>query len=554
MHSPGHVVCLTGTWRQLCAAFFVLATSLLSIPGGASAATIVNLSTGVSSGGTLIAFGNPDDQWTVAEPGSTSFVSATVVEPSRSFFTNLEPNARWISVTTVTSQDDAAWGNYTYKTQFPLSLATLSDLSIQGHYAADNRLIEIRLNGHVVFVGPNVSGSACTPTGCDEFSSPTAFSITDPSYFVNGVNVLEVVIENQGPTFSNPTSFLLSGAVQGTSVSEPSSILSIDFSGTATEVSGAPGDDTPLQSGYVGWAGPYEGNPGLNYNETRTFATAFGIGGVVNVTVKSDGLFFRDYEPIAAGPFLAQSALLSDSILRNQPGSIFLSFTSLKDGVYGMTSFHHDTRFGSTFVPFNIILTDGLVTDQTLFAGLDTTGGTAPSSITKAEYTFTVVAGSTVTIEFSGQAQPGQHMSVNGFQLQRIGDAQNTSPVCTAAQAVPSVIWTPNHQFVPIAVMGVTDPDGDSVTITVTGVTQDEPVKGAGTGNTSPDAVIEAGAASVRAERSGTGNGRVYQVSFKAQDGKGSSCTGAVMVGVPHSLQRGLTAIDDGQVYDSTVP
>ena len=92
------------------------------------------------------------------------------------------------------------------------------------------------------------------------------------------------------------------------------------------------------------------------------------------------------------------------------------------------------------------------------------------------------------------------------------------------------------------------------MTITVTGVTQDEPVNGSGDGNTSPDAVIQAGSASVRAERSGSGNGRVYQISFTADDGKGGSCTGAVTVGVPHSQKKGLTAIDDGQVYDSTIP
>lgn len=102
--------------------------------------------------------------------------------------------------------------------------------------------------------------------------------------------------------------------------------------------------------------------------------------------------------------------------------------------------------------------------------------------------------------------------------------------------------------------MGVTDPEGDSVTITVTGVTQDEPVKITGSGNTSPDAVIQAGAASVRAERLDTGNGRVYQISFTADDGNGGSCTGAVTVGIPHSKKKGLTPIDDGQVYDSTIP
>ena len=126
--------------------------------------------------------------------------------------------------------------------------------------------------------------------------------------------------------------------------------------------------------------------------------------------------------------------------------------------------------------------------------------------------------------------------------------------MCRAAQASPSVLWAPNHQLVPIAIMGVTDPDGDAVTITANGVTQDEPVNGRGDGNTSPDAVIQTRAASVRAERAGHGNGRVYQISFTADDGHGGTCTGAVTVGVPHSQKKGLTAIDDGQGYDSTIP
>lgn len=66
--------------------------------------------------------------------------------------------------------------------------------------------------------------------------------------------------------------------------------------------------------------------------------------------------------------------------------------------------------------------------------------------------------------------------------------------------------------------------------------------------------VIQAGTASVRAERLDKGNGRVYQISFRVDDGKGGSCTGAVKVGVPLNLNKGLIAIDDGQIYDSTVP
>jgi len=37
----------------------------------------------------------------------------------------------------------------------------------------------------------------------------------------------------------------------------------------------------------------------------------------------------------------------------------------------------------------------------------------------------------------------------------------------------------------------------------------------------------------LRAERAGTGNGRVYQVSFFADDGRGGTCTGTGGVTVP---------------------
>jgi len=90
--------------------------------------------------------------------------------------------------------------------------------------------------------------------------------------------------------------------------------------------------------------------------------------------------------------------------------------------------------------------------------------------------------------------------------------------------------------------------------LTVLGVRQDEPVLTPGSDNTSPDAVIQAGSTSVRAERLNSGNGRVYHLAFKAEDGHGGTCTGDVTVGVPHSMGKGVTAIDDGSVYDSTIP
>jgi probable HAF family extracellular repeat protein len=130
----------------------------------------------------------------------------------------------------------------------------------------------------------------------------------------------------------------------------------------------------------------------------------------------------------------------------------------------------------------------------------------------------------------------------------------NASPVCGSSRATPAALWAPTSEFVPVSVIGVTDPDGDAVTINFNGVTQDEPVKGAASGILSPDALIQGEGVLIRSERNGIGNGRVYEIFFTAEDGKGGSCTGAVKVGVPHSLKKGSAAIDDGQKYDSTIP
>jgi hypothetical protein len=110
----------------------------------------------------------------------------------------------------------------------------------------------------------------------------------------------------------------------------------------------------------------------------------------------------------------------------------------------------------------------------------------------------------------------------------------NRPPDCGRAMADPPELWSPEHQFVPVDITGVIDPDGDPVTITVTAVMQDEPLNGRGDGNTCPDATIDHGTVQLRAERSGNGDGRVYKISFVASDGRGGTCDGTVAVCVPH--------------------
>ena len=130
----------------------------------------------------------------------------------------------------------------------------------------------------------------------------------------------------------------------------------------------------------------------------------------------------------------------------------------------------------------------------------------------------------------------------------------NDPPRCDLATASPALLWPPDHKLVRVDIVGVTDPDtSDALSITITGVTQDEPVTGLGDGDTSPDAIMQGNHVLLRAERAGMDDGRVYHVHFTATDHavSGGSCTGTVTVGVPHSLKSPL---DGGQAHDSTRP
>jgi len=128
----------------------------------------------------------------------------------------------------------------------------------------------------------------------------------------------------------------------------------------------------------------------------------------------------------------------------------------------------------------------------------------------------------------------------------------NAPPDCSAAIADRVGLWPPNHKLVDVEITGVVDPDGDPITLTMAGVLQDERTDDLGSGNTCPDASgIGMARASVRAERSGQQDGRVYHVYFLAEDGRGGQCEGKITVCVPHD--RKGTCGDQGARFDSTV-
>ncbi|MCV0392646.1 MAG: right-handed parallel beta-helix repeat-containing protein [Nitrosopumilus sp.] len=127
-----------------------------------------------------------------------------------------------------------------------------------------------------------------------------------------------------------------------------------------------------------------------------------------------------------------------------------------------------------------------------------------------------------------------------------LGDVcDNQSPVCSSATPSVNSLWPANNKMTEVFILGVTDPDGDDVTITVTEITQDEPINGNADGSG-----VGTNTAQVRAQSDGNGDGRVYEISFSAVDGVGGMCVGTVNVGVPHD-QSDTTVIDSGQNYNS---
>ena len=131
----------------------------------------------------------------------------------------------------------------------------------------------------------------------------------------------------------------------------------------------------------------------------------------------------------------------------------------------------------------------------------------------------------------------------------------NQPPTCSGAYPSQDFLWPPQHQMEVVNILGVTDPDGNPLSITITGVSQDEPTNGLGDGDVSPDGQgIGSSTALIRAERAGDGDGRTYHITFTAADGHGGVCQGTVLVGVNHDQGKKGEAVDGGALYDSTLP
>lgn len=190
----------------------------------------------------------------------------------------------------------------------------------------------------------------------------------------------------------------------------------------------------------------------------------------------------------------------------------------------------------------------------------DTTGGVPSNTSGNATYGNPIGASTAYAIEGTYWATLTVVDNDTGMGSDQVEiTVLNRPPDCSSAGPSIGQIWPPNHRMVSVNVLGVTDPEGDTVAVTIDSIRQDEAVNALGDGNTSPDGSgVGTSTAEVRAERTGTpkapGNGRMYHIGYTADDGHGGTCSGTVLVGVPHDQGKGSVVVDGGPLYDSTTP
>jgi hypothetical protein len=158
-----------------------------------------------------------------------------------------------------------------------------------------------------------------------------------------------------------------------------------------------------------------------------------------------------------------------------------------------------------------------------------------------------VAVGGTSSSDFpiANAFQPFLEAGVDGFVSSLT--VFNNPPNCSGATVSPSTIWPPDRRQVRISTLGVTDPDGDPVTLKVTRILQDELF----TARMADAGSLGTAKPWVRADRMDSGDGRVYHLFFEATDPAGAKCTGEVKVCVP--IQSGGTCRDGGARFDSTL-
>lgn len=135
---------------------------------------------------------------------------------------------------------------------------------------------------------------------------------------------------------------------------------------------------------------------------------------------------------------------------------------------------------------------------------------------------------------------------------------QDSAPPLLSCAVGSSTLWPPNHDLRDVGFKaGAHDLcDGKPGVLDFHVTSDEQPATEPGSGGPGfcPDAIIGAGGSILlRAERSGSGNGRVYRIHGSAADSCGNVAVCAVPVNVPHDQGPGGGPVDSGQLFNASV-
>ena len=175
-----------------------------------------------------------------------------------------------------------------------------------------------------------------------------------------------------------------------------------------------------------------------------------------------------------------------------------------------------NVELGSLWVDPGATATDTCAGD--LADGIQVFGGVNTSAVGTYAVTYTVSDG---------------YNTASTTRLVHVVDT--TAPVVSVVTPDPSSLWPPNHKMEGISLSYSVNEFSNSAVCSV-GVVSNEPENGTGDGDTAPDWLVS-GATSLqlRAERAGTGSGRLYTITVTCRDASGNVGTGRTTVSVPKS-------------------
>ena len=160
-------------------------------------------------------------------------------------------------------------------------------------------------------------------------------------------------------------------------------------------------------------------------------------------------------------------------------------------------------------------------------SGAQTGGGT----INGASGLVAITAEGTTTLTYFAIDNAGNQETAKTHTIR----IDKTAPVIAGLPADGCTLWPPKHALVTVATVSASDalagvgPGSAMVT-----ATSSEAPLARGSGQTSPDVVINGTTVQLRAERAGNGPGRVYTLTARAVDLAGNVATATAKCTVPH--------------------